>query len=359
MKPFAAIRPTGTRDRRRGAAMTETALLCLFLYAPVLMMVIIWGDMSLDKERAHVAAAYMAFATEPLGDADLMKQFFPTATSASDATRSVRSVAVEVDEAVEGPLYTLPDSYSDYPGGWVPPHDLQYRLYGLAFGEWRILWELQPMPDGTLEMVPRMQRSADEVATYLNDNDIVNVGALPYDPAEATDTPAISSDYTHYVEALTDMFNGPWAAGGGVPGRAIPNAAPTLESQAGLRTRFLSPFLWELEREPLGRGEPDLDLPREGGAPGFEMHFGASASTPDDDSFKTGYTYLRNPAAGMSSDADISLLGHLYSLSYRMFDRNGLQVYNMPVPLSIERGDADVLKPGDFRPDGDGEPPPY
>ncbi|MDP6439981.1 MAG: hypothetical protein QGH74_10130, partial [Candidatus Brocadiia bacterium] len=88
MKAPAAIRPPDTRDRRRGAAMTETALLCLFVYAPVLMMVIIWGDMSLDKERAHVAAAYMAFATEPLGDADLVEQFFPTATGASDATRS-------------------------------------------------------------------------------------------------------------------------------------------------------------------------------------------------------------------------------------------------------------------------------
>ena len=337
--------------------MTETALLCLFLYAPVLMMVIIWGDMSLDKERAHVAAAYMAFATEPLGDADLVEQFFPTATGASDATRSVRSVAVEFDEVVEGPLYTLPDSSSDYPGGWVPPHDLQYRLYGLAFGEWHISWELQTMPDGTLEMVPRVQKSADEVATYLDDNGIVIVGALPDDPAAATDTPAVSGDYTHYVEALTDMFNGPWSAGGGVPGRAIPDAAPTLESRAGLRTRFLSPFLWELEREPFGRGEPDLDLPRVGGEPGFEMHFGASALAPDDDSFKTGYTYLRNPAAGM--DRDTALLYQLYDLSYRMFDRNGLRVHEMPVPLSIELGDAAVLTPGDVRWDGDGEPPPY
>lgn len=37
------------------------------------------------------------------------------------------------------------------------------------------------------------------------------------------------------------------------------NAAPTLESWAGLRTRFTSPFLWELERErfrgPASRGQ--------------------------------------------------------------------------------------------------------
>ena len=168
---------------RRGAAMTETALLCLFIYAPLLMMVIVWGDMALDKERAHAAASYMAFSPERVDDSTLAAMFFPTATGVSDATLSVRSVAAEADELVEGPLYTLPRSGSDYNGA-PPPFDLQYKLYSLAVGKVQVTHELQPFPDGTVGFVAQWRRIQDDVSRYLVQNDIVRLGPLFAGPVE-------------------------------------------------------------------------------------------------------------------------------------------------------------------------------
>ncbi|MFW6280026.1 MAG: hypothetical protein ACOC2T_03280 [Planctomycetota bacterium] len=80
-------------NNRRGAAMVETALLCFFIYVPVLMMVIVWGDMTLDKQRAHMSAAYRAFKGEE-ADEDEVRQVFsreplaePTPPEPSDASR--------------------------------------------------------------------------------------------------------------------------------------------------------------------------------------------------------------------------------------------------------------------------------
>jgi len=340
--------------------MTETVLLCLFIYVPVLMMVIICGDMTLDKERAHAAAAYMAFASEPLDDAALASRFFPTATGGGDATMSVRSVAVEADQTVEGPLYGLPSgAAADYAGS-PPAFDLQYKLYSLAVGRVHITYELQAMPDGTVAFVASAQRDQNDAGRYLSREGIVQIGDLPVNlgtfPAGETldlKTSAESAEYTQYVETLTDVFNGRWDAGGKFAGGLIGNAAPTLESRAGLRTRFKSPFLWELERGTFrGPGDerqsPPLNLPRVEGEPGFEMHFGATQWVPDDDSFKTGYTYLHNPQAQLDADY---LRRDLYELSDRMFEYGGQRVYEIPDALSSERGEQHVrfLVPGDPR----------
>ncbi len=345
---------------RSGVAMAETALLCLFLYVPLLMMVIIWGDMTLDKERAHVASSYMAFRLEPVDDDLLVRQFFPTATGAGDATRSVRSVAVEADETEEGPHYTLPSPGGDYAGDPLP-FDLQYKLYSLAAGEVHVTFELQAMPDGTVQFVGHWRRIEDDVARYLTRNGIVNIGPFPEGPIELPvgeelelETGAGSTQYSPYVETLTDVFNGAWNAGGEWAGGTMGDAAPTLESRAGLRTRFTSPFLWDLERERFrgARAEGDyvdLDLPRVGGEPGFEMHFGSTGLVPDDDSFKGGYTYLFNPQARPSAD---ELRSDFYELSSRMFEYEGRRLYEMPAPLSSEAGERHVryLTPGDPRP---------
>ena len=336
------------RSARSGTAMTETILLCLFIYVPVLMMVIICGDMTLDKERAHAAAAYMAFAPEPLDDAALASLFFPTATGRGDATMSVRSVAVEDDQAVEGPLYGLPSGAgADYVGS-PPEFDLQYKLYSLAVGRVHITYELQAMPDGTVAFVAGAQWDQNYAGRYLTREGIVNIGDLPanlgtFAAGETVDleTSAASTDYTHYVETLTDIFNGRWDAGGESAGGQIKNAAPTLESRVGLRTRFKSPFLWELERGTF-RG------PRVQGEPGFEMHFGATQWVPDDDSFKTGYTYLDNPQAQLDA---YRLRWDLYELSDRMFEHGEQRVHEMPDPLSSDRGERHVrfVVPGDPR----------
>jgi hypothetical protein len=336
--------------------MIETAFLCLFVYAPVMMMVIIWGDMSLDKERAHVAAAYMAFARQPMTDAELVDQFFPGATGERDATHSVRNVAVLQDETADGPVYTLPQS-SDYPGGEPPPHDLQYRLYSLGVGELHVLIEIQFLPDGRPAFVARVEHDDDDVSRYLTQNEIVNVGGWPTDPIVQPiddgdiriDTDANAGEYTYYVKTLTDLFNGEWNAGAFPAGGAIGNAAPTMESTVALRTRFQSPFLSDLERSDFGVHEgPDLNLPRIGGEPGFEMQFGPDDSGTDDDSFRTGYTYVRNSAAQLDL---VRLRTDLYELSDVIFDRDGRQIHQMPQPLSGEAGPEHTafLTPGDPR----------
>jgi len=342
--------------------MTETALLCLFLYVPLLMMVIIWGDMSLDKERAHVASSHMAFRREPISDELLVEQFFPTASGARDATQSVRTVAVEADDVQQGPLYSLPVPGGDYDAGAdPPPFDLQYKLYSLATGEVHVTFELKAMPDGTVQFVGYWRRIEDDIARYLASNQIVNVGPLPEGPVELPvgeqldlETDGDSTAYTLYVETLTNLFNGAWDASGVWADGAMHDAAPTLESKAGLRTRFTSPFLWELERERFHgsarEGEfVDLKLPRVGGEPGFEMHFGATGLVPDDDSFRGGYTYLANVDARPDAGR---LRSDLYELSDTMFEHEGLALHRMADPLSSERGERDTrfLTPGDPRP---------
>jgi len=341
---------------QQGAAMTETALLCFFLYVPMLMMVIIWGDMTLDKERAHAASSYMAFSREAIDDDMLVDEFFPTATGASDATRSVRTVAVEADDAAPGPTYTLPVPSGDYEGD-PPPFDLQYKLYSLAAGEVHVTFELQAMPDGTMQFVGHWRRIEDEVAKYLRVNQIVKVGQFPEGTIELPvgeeldlETGGNSTEHTYYVDALTDVFNGRWDAGGTWAGGTMGYAPPTMESRAGLRTRFTSPFLWELERERF-RGPAkeadyiDLNLPRVGGEPGFEMHFGATDLVPQDDSFKGGYTYLGNPDAKPSGER---LRCDLYELSRTIFEHEGQAIHEMPDPLSSERGEGHTrfLTPG-------------
>jgi len=343
--------------------MTETALLCLFIYVPFLMMVIVWGDMTLDKERAHVASSYISFSPQRVSEELLVEEFFPFATGREDATLSVRTVSLEGDEAVEGPVYGLPTPGADYAGA-PPPFDLQYKLYSLAAGEVYVTYELQAMPDGTVDFVARWERRQDEVARYLTRNEIVNVGPqeegplyLPVGEELPIETGAPSTSYTRYVEVLTDVFNGRWNAQGFWAGGFIGNAAPTLESRAALSTTFVSPFLGGLERgDLLGWSEgPDLEFPRVGGRPGFEMHFGTGPRVPEDDSFLGGYTYLRNPEAQISAGR---VRTDMYELSDAMFSYpageggEDLRLSEMPLPLSTERGEPHMafLLPGDPRP---------
>jgi hypothetical protein len=295
-----------------------------------------------------------------MADAELVAQHVPAATGRADPTHSVRTVAVEADWTDPGPVYRLPEVGGDYEGD-VPPHDLQYRLYSLAAGEVRMNYELQPMPDGTVGFMANWRRIQDEVGRYLTQNEIVDVGLIEagpfYVPAGErmdVETGAVSTEYSRYVATLTDIFNGRWDAGGQWAGGVMEDEPPTLESRAGLRTRFHSPFLWDLERErfrgPSGeRDYIDLDLPRVGGEPGIEMQFGATDLTPQDDSFRTGYTYLDNPDARPDGSR---LRADLYELSGTMFEHEGQRIDRMPEPLSGERGESHLpyMQPGDPRP---------
>ena len=299
---------------RRGIAMTETALLCFFLYVPVLMMVIIWGDMTLDKTRAHVAGAYLAFRGSPADEAEMREIFFPGASGFEDGTRTVRRAEIEFIGASRGPRFTLPDSPAgDYRRDAPPEHDLQFRLYSMALGRTWITTHVDSSGDG-VDFHYQIHRLRSDMARYLSNERIVNVGRLPDNippvrPGETweLDTGTESRAYTGYVEALTAIFNDALTGG----------RMPRGESAAVLRTSFRSPFFRELEmqydpRTMRGRAAGG-GLPR-----AFEMQFGppdAPARTSpwrENQEFHTGYAYLRNPDAHPRGD---SLLDDIAAVS--------------------------------------------
>ncbi|MBS3762144.1 MAG: hypothetical protein KGZ25_02450 [Planctomycetes bacterium] len=346
----------GSDRGRKGAAMTETALLCFFIYVPVLLLVIIAGDLTLDKEKAHVASSYMAFRVDAIDDTDLRRAFFPLATGSDEDGLSVRTVAVESDEIDETVPYTLPESSSgDYSGGPTEHQDdLQYKLYSLAVGEVHATRQLQAMPDGTVQFIEHLEREVDDAGEYLAENDIVELGNLPEDlgthPVNESyelQTTASSRDYTQYVATLTDLMNGNCNAGGISAGGEMGELVPRFTSAAGLRTHLDSPFRWNLQ-ETFGSADN-----YEGQKTEFVMHFGATDEVPEDDSFHGGYTYLQNPEAVPDASA---LRADFYELSPDMFtwqtsDGRNIAICDMVDPLSSERGPEHqkFLIPGDPR----------
>ncbi len=296
-----------------GIAMTETALLCFFLYVPVLMMVIIWGDMTLDKTRAHIASAYIAFSGREPDEEQVRDIFFPGAGAVGDGMNTVREADIELARLTSGPRYELPSYPSGDYSGEPPGHDLQFRLYSMALGRMWITTHVDAS-GGDVGFEYRVHQLRNEMARYLSRENIVEAGELPDDlppirPGETLqwDTGTESRAYSGYVEILTAMFNDALTGG----------RMPRGEVSAVLRTRFRSPFFRELERE--------YDSPRwrggviGGGLPGtLDMQFGprdAEGRRPpwrDDDDFLSGYAYLRNPAAhpdGGSLLDDIAAIG--------------------------------------------------
>ncbi len=372
---------TGFVHSRCGAAMTETALLCFFIYVPVLMMVIVWGDMTLDKERAHIAASYMAFRSESVDESSLRSKFFPFADGSADPTGSVRRVMMnpgEDDRAAEGPEFTLPSTsagdYSDDP----PDFDLQYKLFSIAVPNTHVTKKLTTQ-GGSMGWQYQVHFDDNEITSYLRKRDedlpveqIIALempdsvgGTVGSQPNFEFDTAAESRAYTEYVRVLTDVFNGQWGA--------MDDTMPRLESMASLETTFQSPFLSELEREESApsRGRESEQyagsgpLPKVGGQPGFRMEFGPDedvdkeAESGDDDSFETGYSYLRNPDAQPNADRPWEYVGALSDDILFAYPETGARLKDMgrTSPLSTERhetGDDDMsyLETGDPRPSG-------
>ncbi|MFW5923873.1 MAG: hypothetical protein ACOCSQ_05780, partial [Planctomycetota bacterium] len=272
-------------NNRRGAAMVETALLCFFIYVPVLMMVIVWGDMTLDKQRAHMSAAYRAFKGEETDEDEVRQVFFPGATGRADATGAVRSMDMDPlnqPHLRRGPEYTLPSNRTgDYSSSQEPDFDIQYKLYSMALGHVAVTRELQTRPDGSIGVVFEVQQEGNKVSKSLVDEGIVdiNLDDLEVDSAGGSgggleiEMPGDPRNYTDYAVMLKRILNGEWGAMG--------NALSRRESVVALNTRFNSPFLTELERESTLADSPEEadyvggePLPRVGGQPGFEMQFG-------------------------------------------------------------------------------------
>jgi len=327
---------------RSGVAMTETALLCFYVYVPILLMVIVWGDISLDKEQAHIAGAYMGFSSPSIQEAELAGLFFPGATGRSDATLSVRQVGVLRDD-----LYGAPDYTAMGPGAPDPEMDVQAKLFGMAVGE---IWSSVGSrfgPGGEWEMTATLRRRMDEAARYLLQNEIVGSFSLP-DEIEipvggsfrwSTGSGAASNP-TDYALAATRILNGYWEGGRVAAGKD----APFWRSEAGLWTHFNSPYLQELARYTDGRRAREMDIGSAPGQSGIRMQFGRFSGEPKDDTFLTGYAYIFNrgvlaydPPRLMLCDASTELFGRgdgaMESMSIPFSDENTREddrVYHVP-----------------------------
>ena len=310
MNGFSGLRNFPGDDR--GIAMTETALLCFFLYVPVLMMVIIWGDMTVDRTRAHIAGSYIAFRGAAPDETELRDIFFPGAAGQEDGMGAVRLAAVEYAAIDDGPRFQLPPTrYGNY-AGEPPEHDLQFRLYSMALGRTWITTHVDAS-GGEAGFIYHVHHLRNDMARYLSGEEIVNVGQLPSElppvrPGESLelDTGTDSRAYTAYVEALTRMYNDALTGG----------RLPRGEAAAVLRTRFRSPFFRELERR-YDRRTLRGRVAGEGLPQYFDMQFGPpdapgrAAPWRYEDDFHTGYAYLRNPDAHPDGDSlldDLSVI---------------------------------------------------
>jgi len=339
----------------RGAAMTETALLCFFLYVPILMMVIVWGDLTLDKERAQIAGAYMAFSPVAMDDEGLRREFFPDATGEPDATYATRRVGVLSDRLAPAPRYTTvgPDAPDE-------EMDVQAALFSMAIGEMWSSLEWTRTPSGQWELTPVVRTSRDETSRYLVENEIVEAFDIPRElrgePGGALSVgtgTAAARNPTRYALAVARILNGDWVR---PLGGLSPNSAPLYLSEAGLWTGYRSSFMSELAGYSYGGAEYEFDVPRVAGRPGVLMKFGRYEQEPPDSSFRTGYTYLFNPdgvRGGQNARRD------LLWLSEELFSYSGgestVDIGDMEVPVGTE-GEAPeyqiptpFLEPGDPR----------
>jgi hypothetical protein len=345
-----------TYRERSGVALVETAILCLFLYVPVLMMVIVWGDLTLDKERSHAAGAYMAFSTNRIEENELVENFFPGMTGVSDPTHSIRNVHLLRDD-IDRLRYTLPGSRQGDYSGTAAEHeyDLQYKLFSLGIGEFHMRHELVTTPDGRLEFVSRWEHSDDYISRYLTTNGIVNPGLPPATegnilPAQTAsiDTWADSQAYTAYVETLNELFNG-----------ALSDYSdPAFISISSFETQFRSPYLTRLKESNDEYGIGDIEqllLPEI-----ITMRFSprsASGSHPEDSSFWTGFTYLGNRDARLVKAENVRQMLHQVTQSGRFIETKtmfidegqpGTRIGDMPPAFSGNmESDSVYLTPGD------------
>lgn len=344
-------------DPRAGIAMTETALLCFFIYVPVLMMVIVWGDLTLDKESAGPAASYMAFALEGIRHQELVERYFPGARGEEEGTFGRREVGVSRDLASRAPDYTAAGALGD-----DALMDIQTKLFSMAIGEMWSSLEWVQGPDGVWMLEPVVRVTRDQVARYLMENEIVETFTVPDVITGAaggpiqivTGTDARSSP-TDYALSVTHMLNGDWSHSSSGP---RPHTFPRFISEVELWTSYRSAYLGEMGHCRFGEKEYHFDLPQMAGEPGVLMRFGHFEEEPQDDSFKTGYTFLLNPD-GLPDGGAIRY--NLARLSSRLFthgegaDRAGID--GMVTPVGTE-GDSPesqypqrFLQPGDPRDD--------
>jgi hypothetical protein len=286
----------------RGSAMTETALLCFFIYGPILMMVLILGDISLERIQGQMASAYLAWTPESVSSDQLRQGFFSDAGSEL-GTGTIYTLEDSTDESERAPDY-----YAGQPTGGGDLRNVWEKLVVMAQGEgWSHLeWDTS---GETPQLVSVVEFRTDSDARYLIQNDVVNAPDTPRRYVGLGEDANISYVWPSPSEralVVTALLNQEFDAG---------SPSPLLASRTGLSLWHTSVFFDEMNRFEWGRHEMDLGLPRDpSGRTGIYLRLGEA--TGSDAAQKIGKTWLFNPQAKPSgSDAR----RRLYELAPELF----------------------------------------
>jgi len=325
-----------------GSALTETALLCFFIYAPVLMMVLILGDVSLERGRAQMAAAYMAWSPDSIPADKLRSNFFPD-SDRELGTGSLYSIQSAVDGTSDAPGY-----FAATPSGDNHDRNIWAKLQLLAVGEWSSGLQWQQV-NGQWELVTVVHRSMDSDARWLVQNEVVAQVNLPSDfsgLSEGENIPFAWSGPTTRGVAVTSLLNHRFSAG---------SPSPLRESDVELEIWHTSVFFDELDRYSFGEEQYDFDLPEEGGKTGIMLRLGSGGADGDGRSAETGKTWLFNPDAKPSGS---QVRANLYDLSPELFSYQlpggfYITMRDMQLPLSTIGNAPEDQRPFPFVQPGD------
>lgn len=326
-----------------GSAMTETALLCFFIYGPILMMVLILGDVTLERQQAQIASAYMAWSPEDVSSDKVKSMFFADA-DAQAATGSTYVVTAASDTTEDAPAYVASSpTGEDDKNIWV-------KLQLLAVGEWwsEMQWQVV---DGSPRLTPVVHRTMDSDARYLIQNLIVPDSQLDTNFTGLTEGQNIAFNWGNPTEralAVTSLLNHDFSSDGTPP-------SPLRESRVQLGLWHTSVFFDELDSYKFGDKQYDLDLPRSDGQVGLKLKFESVPEEGGGPSMQVGKVWLFNPEC-KPSGTDVRV--QFYDLAPDLFSYNtGDGVYitmaSMLTPASTLGDSPDDQQPFRFVQPGD------
>lgn len=328
----------------RGSAMTETALLCFFIYAPILMMTLILGDVTLERQQAQIAAAYLAWTPESVSTDQLRAKFF--ADSGRElGTRSTYTVEDSTDEEQSAPNYV-----AQMPQGGGSLENVWQKLVVMAYGEGfsHLQWDTTgPTP----QLVSVVDFRADSDAQYLTDNQIV---VLPggrqtrfVGVPEGANVAFNWSPPSQRALAATALLNHEWS---------LNAPSPLIEPRADVELWHTSVFFDDLNRYSYAGRTYDFDLPKSGdGKTGIRMKPGTPVDGEKGGRDLVGRVWLFNP---LSKPSAANVREQIYQISPDLFAKQTaggvyITIRDMVRPLSTAGDTPDAQRPFIFVQPGD------
>jgi len=236
-------RRAGISRHSPGNALLETALLSIFVYTPLLLMVVVLGEFGLARTGAHVAAMQASWLPEDVPE-DEIATYFP-------GTLGGGTPALEFSTSGYRPA---PQFTADGPGAEDMTRDLQAMFFAMAIGE---LHQTMRMENGV--MVAGIIQEGDSVSQYLKSPRVVDPDdtssfesgivkvfeiVIPESVTAGQEISIIGSmdpnNPTDYVVAIQKILNGPLHSG----------EPWMLDAAVGLRYDYESGLLDVLDREP-------------------------------------------------------------------------------------------------------------